>query len=295
MSERTTFNKTRIAPTPSGYLHVGNVMSFAITAALARRTNAKILLRIDDMDRERTQRQYVQDIFDTLNFLGIPWDEGPRDMREYEQQYAQGHRQELYTKALQQLAEQGNVFACTCTRTQIAHTNPNMAYPGTCVNKGLPLDMPGTSWRMRTNLTEQVTVHTLKEPIITSLPETMQHFMVKKKDGLPAYQLTSVIDDLAFGVDLVVRGEDLWESTVAQHYIARALGQDTFMDTTFHHHRLINDEAGKKLSKSEGATSVHYLRQQHKTAADIFSLIGSIMGIEEPIRSWEELVERTGT
>src|SRR5580698_8544901 len=73
------FRKTRIAPTPSGFLHLGNVLSFALTAGLARRSGASILLRIDDLDRERVSREYVEDIFDALNFLGIPWDEGPRN------------------------------------------------------------------------------------------------------------------------------------------------------------------------------------------------------------------------
>lgn len=93
------FNKTRLAPTPSGFLHLGNIYSFALTAALARKTKSKILLRIDDADRERTNKRYVQDIFDTLDFLGIPWDEGPRNIKEYEQEYSQVHRMDIYTKA----------------------------------------------------------------------------------------------------------------------------------------------------------------------------------------------------
>src|ERR1035437_9153412 len=101
MEEHITFKRTRIAPTPSGYLHLGNILSFAITAALARKTNAKVLLRIDDFDLERTNKLYVQDIFDTLNFLEIPWDEGPRNMKQYEQEFSQVHRMEMYKKALQ--------------------------------------------------------------------------------------------------------------------------------------------------------------------------------------------------
>src|ERR1700761_6754186 len=96
------FNKTRIAPTPSGFLHLGNVLSFAITAVIAEKTNAKILLRIDDLDRDRVNKQYVQDIFDTLNFLEIPWDGGPRNFGEYESEYSQVHRMGLYQRVLDQ-------------------------------------------------------------------------------------------------------------------------------------------------------------------------------------------------
>jgi glutamyl/glutaminyl-tRNA synthetase len=80
----TRFNKTRIAPTPSGYLHLGNVLSFAVTALLAKESGAKILLRIDDLDQARVNKRYLQDIFDTLNFLEIPWHEGPRNLEEFE-------------------------------------------------------------------------------------------------------------------------------------------------------------------------------------------------------------------
>ena len=87
MDNNLTFKKTRFAPTPSGFLHLGNVLSFVITAGLAEKTGAKIFLRIDDADQERTNKLCVQDIFDTLDFLGIAWHEGPRNLQEYEQEY----------------------------------------------------------------------------------------------------------------------------------------------------------------------------------------------------------------
>src|ERR1700723_1841788 len=100
MEKMPSFQKTRIGPTPSGYLHLGNVLSFALTAALARQTGAGILLRIDDLDRGRVSKDYVEDIFETLRFLGIPWDEGPRSLGEYEREYTQLRRMELYGEAL---------------------------------------------------------------------------------------------------------------------------------------------------------------------------------------------------
>jgi len=276
MDNQHTISKTRIAPTPSGFLHVGNVLSFMITKDIAEKTGAKILLRIDDLDRERLEPRYVHDIFDTLHFLNIPWQEGPRNVQEYEQQYSQVHRMDLYNKALEQLREGGHVFACTCTRSQ--RIGSDGSYPGNCLHKNLPLDTPGACWRLRTNDQTELLVHRLEDTTVkTILPVHMQYFVVKKKDGYPAYQLSSLIDDLYFGIDLIVRGQDLWPSTLAQLYLASVLGLTHFQNTTFHHHHLVTDEYGEKLSKSEGATSIQYLRQQGKTAADIYAMVRAIM------------------
>src|SRR5579863_2523232 len=151
-----SFSKTRIAPTPSGFLHLGNALSFAITAAIAERTNAKILLRIDDLDRERVRKEYVQDIFDTLNFLEIPWHEGPRDFREYEKEYSQIHRMALYDDALEELRDSGNVFACTCSRAQIRAVSPDEIYPGTCRDNAISLNAKEVSWRLPTDSAKEI-------------------------------------------------------------------------------------------------------------------------------------------
>jgi len=265
------FNKTRIAPTPSGFLHLGNAYSFALTASLAKQTNAKILLRIDDLDRERANKLYVQDIFDTLNFLEIACDEGPRDMPDYETNWSQVHRMAIYNNALQQLKLSSEVFACQCSRTQI-HTC-------TCRERSISLDAGNISWRLHTNHERELSIKTLNSGTIqTRLPIEMKDFVVKKKDGYPAYQLTSIVDDLHFGVDLVVRGEDLWASTIAQHYLAEALQQTDFQNITFHHHPLLMESGEKKLSKSAGATSIKYLREQGKSAAEVYEEIRRMAG-----------------
>jgi len=261
------FAKTRLAPTPSGYLHLGNAYSFALTVSLAKKTGAKILLRIDDLDRERVNQQYVQDIFDTLTFLEIQWNEGPRNMDEYETVWSQLHRMDIYHNALQQLKESGAVYACSCSRTQI-HTC-------TCRDKSIHLDAENVSWRLQTDNEKELSIKTLDGDIIkTKLPVEMKDFIVKKKDGYPAYQLTSLIDDLHFGIDLIVRGEDLWPSTIAQHYLAEVLQQPGFKKIIFHHHPLIMETEDKKLSKSAGATSIKYLREQGETVEDVYEKFG---------------------
>ena len=147
-----SFHKTRIAPTPSGFLHVGNASSFMITAALAEETNAKLLLRIDDLDRDRVEEAYVKDIFETLHFLEITWDEGPQNYEEYQHTWSQMQRLALYNAALEQLQQSGHLFACTCSRTQVLKDSPDGSYPGTCRHKKLPLNTPGANWRVSTEL-----------------------------------------------------------------------------------------------------------------------------------------------
>jgi len=285
-SHQPKFKKTRIAPTPSGFLHLGNVLSFSITAELARRSGAKILLRIDDIDHVRASAEYIQDIFDTLNFLEIEWDEGPRDVVDFEAEWSQRHRTRLYDEAIEQLHAEGLIFACRCSRKQL--NDP--AAKCNCKGRQVALDTPDVSWRLDTSAAGAMRIKTYTGEVIeTMLPAGMENFVVKRRDGLPAYQLTSVIDDLHYGTDLVIRGQDLWESTIAQHILAAALGREEFKKITFYHHPLLMEVNGGKLSKSAGAASVRYLRGEGKTAANIFTEIAEMCGLDRNIRDWGEL------
>ena len=281
------FNKTRIAPTPSGFLHVGNVLSFSITATLARKHGAKVLLRIDDLDRARVNREYLTDIFDTLRFLEIPWDEGPRDADDFESQFSQIHRMQLYNEALDQLVAGDFVFACTCSRKQLSETGGC-----TCLAKQFPLNTPDASLRLHTNNAVSLQVKNYDGTIIQAqLPVEMENFVVRKKDGFPAYQLTSIVDDLFYGIDLIVRGEDLRASTLAQLQLATVLEKQAFNDARFYHHLLLLEADGKKLSKSAGSTSIRYLRQEGKSAEDIFMLISDLFALPERATNWQQLAE----
>ncbi len=265
------YARTRIAPTPSGFLHLGNVFSFALTASLARKTGAKIFLRIDDLDQARIQHKYVQDIFDTLHYLGIPWDEGPKDYEEYENTFSQRKRMYLYQKALNDLREKEMVFACSCSRT----TNREDCQ---CREKNLSLDEPGHAWRMRTSPKD-------------GLPGSMQEFIVKKKDGFPSYQLGCVVDDNHYNVDLIVRGDDLRDSSKAQLYLAEILGYTSLVNSTILHHALLMESEDQKLSKSAGSTSLQHLRQQRKSPEEIFGMIGALTGCKEPVNHWQQLAD----
>ncbi len=268
-----SFNKTRIAPTPSGYLHIGNAASFLITAALAKKANAKLLLRIDDMDMERTRREYVEDVFETLRFLGINWQEEPRNYIDYEERYSQVHRMKWYEEALQKLREEKKVFACQCSRMQLQNGSECR-----CRKKDLLLDTQDASWRLITDDNLPVRVRTMAgDSIGALLPVSMHSFVVRKKNGMPSYQLSSLIDDEYFGIDAVVRGEDLWESTLAQQYLALKLGKIFFEEVLFYHHPLIMDTNNSKLSKSAGATSVRRLVEEGRTREDVITLIEEMM------------------
>ncbi len=292
-------NLTRLAPTPSGYLHLGNIASFAVTAYLARRSGARILLRIDDGDAERTREEYLDDIFETLRFLGIPWDLGPADTKEFKRNYSQQVRLPLYQDALQKLAAAQQLFACNCSRSLLSQYPPEKGYPGFCLKKPLSLDAEGVAWRLSALPQQKLSLirfagpgsgtgfHTVEE--VLNYPDAMRQFVIRKKDGFPAYQLCSLIDDLTYGVDLIVRGEDLLDSTAAQLFLADVLGESPFRETIFFHHPLITDASGEKLSKSAGATSIKAFRENGSTAADVFRAIAAAYGITEAPVNWEEL------
>ncbi len=273
--------KTRIAPTPSGYLHTGNALNFLLTAALAKRAGAAVLLRIDDLDRERYRTAYAGDIFETLRFLGIQPDEGPRDVDDFEKRWSQRWRMNLYNEALEKLRRNNSVFACTCTRTQSDECD--------CKDKALSFDAPNTSWRLITN-GEPIAMRSLDGSFTTApLPIEMKNFIVRKKDGFPSYQLSSVVDDLHFGIDFIVRGEDLWASTLAQLVLAKQLGEDK-ASISFYHHPLLTSK-GEKLSKSAGASSIKHWRNRGRTLAEFFEYLGELLHTSSPIKNARDLLK----
>ena len=281
--------KTRIAPTPSGFLHLGNILSFAITAGLARDTGASILLRIDDLDRSRMRLEYVQDIFNTLDFLGIPWDTGPRDATDFLENWSQTNRLHIYNLGLQELSNSELVYACRCSRKDISSQMPGDG-GCKCRDEKIPLESPGVTWRWFPEMGQPISYHDfLMGPVTCPIAQEIQHFVVRKKDGMPSYQLASVMDDHHFGVDLIVRGADLHNSTLMQLHLSQSMQQSNFPRAHFLHHDLLRDSLGDKLSKSAGATSVHFLRQRGKSPAYIFELISSMLDLQKKAYSWQTL------
>lgn len=255
-----------------------------MTAAIAKRVGARLLLRIDDMDRDRARPEFIADIFACLGFLEIQIDEGPRDAVEFEELCSQRLRLPLYEAALKELAAQGHVYACRCSRSEAAR-----GCARDCKHESIALDEPGCSWRLNTANAHALAMKSPgKAEQSVYLADDMRDFVVRRKDGYPAYQICSLVDDLHFGVDLVVRGDDLLASTIAQLYLAACLQRPAFSQITFYHHRLLLSPQGTKLSKSAGDTSLQYLRANGKTVAEVYESIGRLAGIRRPVASFAD-------
>jgi glutamyl/glutaminyl-tRNA synthetase len=255
--------RSRIAPTPSGFLHTGNACSFLLTEQIVRRANGQLRLRIDDLDAPRARREYVEDIFETLHWLGIAWDEGPRDAEEHYSRYSQQLRGQRYHQYIDALIAGGQVFACSCSRKEIQDRSADGQYPGTCRNRGIPLDTPGAALRVRTPDPCIIRVPDEREGLVeVNLAQTMRDFVIRRRDGIPAYHIASLADDVDFDINYIVRGADLLHSTAAQLYLASLLGETKFTGTRFLHHPLLTDEGGNKLSKSAGSVSLKSWRER---------------------------------
>ncbi|MCS5489392.1 glutamate--tRNA ligase family protein [Algoriphagus limi] len=288
------FKLTRIAPTPSGFLHLGNAYSFLLTKTLAEKSGAKILLRIDDLDRERFRMEYLIDIFETLEFLEIPYDIGPKSPEDFLVNWTQLNRLDLYREVLDKLWEKRMLFACTCSRKKITQMDSSGYYLGHCLDRNIPKTRKETAWRINTLQEDLVSILDIAgKKTEEVIPQDVAFFVVRKKDEMPAYQLTSLVDDMYFGVDLIVRGKDLYSSSIAQDFLSNSLDYQTFKNTSFLHHPLLKGPKGKKLSKSEGASSIQYLRQSGKNLSDIFRLIGESLGSREPIENFEDFKKMT--
>lgn len=282
---------SRLAPTPSGFLHPGNVFSFVLTWLLVRSQEGQLVLRIDDLDAARFRMEYLEDLFVTLDWLGLDYDVGPSGPTDFLHHFSQQHRMPLYSQALEALTNTGAIFACDCSRKQVLQESPDGQYSGRCRNRGLSLapvsdaQGGGVLWRLRTPPETLETVPDLVRDFgHFQLYQCQRDFGVRRRDGLPAYQLASVVDDLHFGVNLIVRGEDLLDSSAAQRFLARTLAQGgiettPFLQAQFLHHPLLYENPERKMSKSHGDLSIRALRARLKDPTPILGWVGNCLGM----------------
>ena len=253
---------SRLAPTPSGFLHLGNAYAFAVTAYLISKTGGTLRLRIDDLDAPRVKSEYIQDIFDTLAWMGITEWSGPQDAIVFEKNFSQQQRLPAYFDCIKQLIATGLTYSCNCSRSSLLAMGHH-AYPGICRHKKPGVNEPGTALRLNV-LPEKMPVRFFDyftgKPHAIDLAKEMGDFVIRRKDGLPAYQIASFCDDELYGINTIVRGNDLLTSTAAQLYVAELLGKKNFLNTHFFHHPIITLPGGEKLSKSAGSTSIKQLR-----------------------------------
>ena len=237
---------TRIAPTPSGFLHEGNRLNFRVTADLAKSLGAALALRIDDADATRYRREYAEDIFATLHDMGIAWTVGPSDVDDFEQHWSQRAKTEFYREQLHEAIASGlPVYACACSRAQQAGPASG-GCAGGCRSRSLALEPGRTALRVAIDVDTEVT---MGEEVVP-LGEAMGDFVIWRRDDLPAYQLVSVLEDRDLGVTHIVRGHDLLSSSAAQVHLAQWTGAPNVAEAFYVHHELVTDSAGAKLSKS---------------------------------------------
>ena len=253
---------SRFAPSPSGRLHLGHAFSAAVGHAAARGAGGAFRLRIEDLDAGRCRPEFVDGIYEDLRWLGLDWDG---------EVLVQSKRTHLYTEALERLRDQGLVYACFCTRADIAasltapHGDAGAHYPGTC--RDLPDDPARRasiphSWRL-----DSATA--LAHAGLPSWTEQDGHpyraseadigdAILARKDAPASYHLACVVDDAASGVDLVVRGADLRPSTPVQRLLQSLLG---LPEPTYLHHPLVLHADGRRLAKRNIAPTLAAMRE----------------------------------
>lgn len=233
----------RLAPTPSGYLHLGNAVNFVLTWLLTRRAGGVLHLRIDDLDRARLRPAYLDNIFRVIDWLGLDYDHGPSGPDDFLRHYSQLLHLPAYNTVLRRLAASpGLVRASRRSRTTETDTL-------------VPLNTPGAAWRAHVPAATVVAfADAWQGTTCVPLGALMPDFVLRKKDGVAAYQVASVVDDLRLGTTLVVRGLDLQPSTAAQFWLAGQLSETAAFNTArvrVFHHALLTNAAGQKLSKSQ--------------------------------------------
>jgi glutamyl-tRNA synthetase len=258
----------RIAPSPTGYLHLGHARTFLIAEQRAREAGGTLVLRNEDLDPDRCRPEYIEAMYEDLRWLGIQWQEG-RDCGGAYAPYSQSARREGYLQAWKQLRDGGFIYPCTCSRKELAlvASAPNDAddepvYPGKCRGRtdAHKFEKPtGVNWRFRVPDAEEITFEDLNlgaQHYVAG--RDFGDFVIWRRDDVPAYQLACVADDHAMKISEVVRGTDLLKSTARQLLLYRALG---FSPPQFYHCELVRDEAGARLAKRHDALSIRHLRE----------------------------------
>ena len=245
---------TRFAPAPTGWLHLGHVVNAEYVWRFARERSGRVLLRIEDHDRERCRPEYEAGILDDLDWLGFAPDVHPTDeFRRGSCPGRQSDRDETYHRSLETLLAQGLVYACDCTR----RTRASGPYDGRCRERRLPLAQ-GLGWRVRMDPGVERFEDLFRGTQTQDPAAQCGDLLIRDRLGNWTYQFAVTVDDWQQKIDVVIRGEDLLESTGRQIRLARLLGRD--QAPAYAHHPLIMKSPAQKLSKSDRDTGVRDLR-----------------------------------
>ena len=300
----TSSYRGRLAPSPTGYLHVGHARTFWTAWQRARDAGGALIMRMEDLDPDRSKATFAEAAYEDLRWLGIRWIEGPDKGGPYAP-YVQSRRRSIYLAAWRRLLRRGYIYPCHCSRKDLenalgaphertlASVDSSVAagkwdlqddepiYPGTCRRlfaspTELPgptasdIDLPdGINWRFRVpdgEVVEFVDRNLGKQRFVAGVD--FGDFVVWRRDGVPSYQLACVADDAAMGITEVVRGADLLKSTARQILLNRALGYDS---PAWFHCRLVVDHNGRRLAKRHDSLSLRALRHRGLTPMNILS------------------------
>ncbi len=278
--------RARLAPSPTGGLHAGNVRTLMLAWLSARAAGGVVILRIEDLDRARCKPRFTEQLLDDLSWLGFDWDEGPGAGGDHGP-YLQSERITRYAAALAELIGGGFAFPCACSRAELAgvasapHGPSGPAYPGTCRDRFRDTD----DARRRTGRVPAWRFDSRRAPLVrwrdgfrpdTPAPAEVDDFVLWRADGVPAYQLAVVVDDLAMGVTEVVRGDDLTDSTPRQLALIAALGGRA---PVYRHVPLVLDEDGRRLAKRGSATQIAEMRAAGVAAERVIGLLARGAGL----------------
>lgn len=288
--------RTRFAPSPTGYLHLGHVANAAWTWGAARAFGGGVLLRIEDHDGTRCRPEYERALLDDLEWLGFEPDEPVvASFGSGASAFRQSDSTAHYDAALERLRTAGLAYVCECSRKDIAAEVPDvfnreMRYPGTCRQRNLEPG-PGRGWRIVMEPGVERFDDLRLGPQAQSPADQCGDLLARDRLGHWTYQFAVTVDDMRHGVTLVVRGEDLLESTGRQIRLARMLGRQ--VPPRFLHHPLIA-ERGIKLSKSNRDTGVRELRASGESPAMVLGRAASLTGLADGMRelAGDELARR---
>ena len=277
-----TSYRGRIAPSPTGYLHLGHMRTFWIAGERARQNRGVLILRNEDLDPQRSRPDFAAAMIEDLRWIGIRWQEGP-DVGGPCAPYVQSAARASYLEAWRQLRAGGWIYPCTCSRKDLAEAaqapheqrapaeNDEPLYPGTCRGQSSAAAAPaGVNWRFRVPEGETVSFHDQQQGSQAFVAgRDFGDFLVWRRDDVPAYQLAVVVDDDRMRVSEVVRGADLLRSTARQLLLLRALD---ISPPAYYHADLVTDEGGVRLAKRHDALSIRALRAAGKTPEEVRGL-----------------------
>jgi glutamyl-tRNA synthetase len=270
----------RYAPSPTGDLHLGNLRTALLSWLFARSAGGRHLLRIDDLDPERSAERWERRQLADLEALGIDWDGPP---------LRQSGRGAEYAAAIEELERAGLLYPCWCSRREIREATsaphgplPEGAYPGTC------RQLDATERRRRERSGRPAALRVRAEEAVVGFDDRLRgecsgqvdDFVVRRKDGAPAYNLATTIDDAAQGIDEVVRGRDLLGSTPRQLWLAERLGVPA--PASWAHVPLLLGPDGRRLAKRHGAVSLEQRRRRGESSAQVRGALAASLGLCEP-------------